>query len=201
MPINLYALKVGTTFECYKLNTFKYNIMKNILLFFALSSIILFSSCEGDPGPPGLDGGLVYAKVFETTVSSYQYNASTNTLNSSFIAFPFEVYESDAVLAYRLSEVDNTVNPPADVWTQLPQSVFYNDGTRDFFQYNFNHTFFDVQFTIEGNFPLTNILPSDAQNQIFRIAVVPAEFAKTNPSMEALLEMMQIENSDVEKIE
>ncbi len=175
--------------------------MKNILLFLALSSTILFTSCEGDPGPPGLDGGLVYGQVFETTVNNYQYDAGTNTLNSSFVGFPFEVFESDAVLAYRLSGKDNTVSPPADIWTQLPQNKFYQVGTGDFFQYNFNHTFFDVQFTIEGNFNLTNILPADTTNQTFRIAVVPAEFAKTNPTMEQVIEMMQVDVSEIDKIQ
>jgi hypothetical protein len=175
--------------------------MKNILLFLALSSTVLFTSCQGDPGPPGLDGGLVYAQVFEANVNGYQYNLDNNTLFSNFYSFPFEVYESDVVLAYRYEGQDTTVNPPADVWTQLPQSVFYNDGTGDFFQYNFNHTFFDVQFTIEGNFNLTNIDPADATNQIFRIAVVPAEYAKTNPSMEDILKVMHADGLQIEKIE
>lgn len=173
--------------------------MKNILLFLALSTTILFISCEGDPGPPGEPGGLIYAQVFETTVNSYDYDASNNTLFSTLRNFPFEVYESDAVLAYRLSGQD--VNPQADVWTQLPQSVFYNDGTGDFFQYNFNHTFISVQFTIEGNFDLTNMAPADATNQVFRIAVVPAEFAKTNPSMKEILEVMRADGSQIENIE
>lgn len=176
--------------------------MKNILLFLALSSTVLFSSCEGDPGPPGQDGGLVYAQVFEATVNSYQYNAGNNTLYSSFYSFPFEVYESDVVLAYRYEGQDDIGNgETADVWTQLPQSVFYNDGTGDFFQYNFNHTFIDVQFTIEGNFDLNNIAPEDATNQIFRIAVVPAEFAKTKPSMNDILEVMRAEGNQIEIIE
>ncbi len=175
--------------------------MKNILLFLTLSTTILFTSCEGDPGPPGEPGGLVYAQVFEVS-STFSYNDyPENTYSSPLYTFPFEVFESDVVLVYRLSGQDNSVNPPADVWTQLPQNVFYNDGTGDFFQYNFNHTFFDIQFSIEGNFDLTNIEPADISNQIFRVAVVPAEFASTNPSMKELLQMMQVDESQIEKIE
>lgn len=175
--------------------------MKNIILFLALSSSIIFSSCQGDPGPPGPAGGVEYAKVFETNVRSYQYDSGYNQLYSSLISYPFTVYESDAVLAYRLSGSDDTVNPPADVWTQLPQSVFYNDGTGDFFQYNFNASFTSIQFTIEGNFLLNNIDPDDASNQIFRIAVVPAEFARTNPSMEKVLEVMRANEGTIKTIE
>lgn len=176
--------------------------MKNILLFLALSTTILFTSCEGDPGPPGKDGGLLYAQVFETTVNSFTYDASKNQLYSTFRAFPFEVFESDVVIAYHYEGQGNIGNnETADVWTQLPQSVFYDDGTGDFFQYNFNHTFIDVQFTIEGNFELTNIAPEDATNQIFRIAVIPAEYARTNPSMEDILEVMRADGSQIEIIE
>ncbi len=176
--------------------------MKNIILFLALSTTIIFTSCTGDTGPPGPAGGLVYANVFETTVSVYDYDAEFNQLYSGFYAFPFTVYESDVVLAYRYSGQTSLGNgETADIWTQLPQSVFYNDGTGDFFQYNFNHTFVDVQFTIEGNFPLTNIAPGDSRNQIFRIAVVPAEFAKTNPSMEDILEVMKTTDAEINIIE
>lgn len=175
--------------------------MKKFIFFLALSSTILFTACKGDPGPPGYDGQDFLAQVFETTVNNYQYDSVNNQLFSSVRNFPFTVYESDAVLAYRWSGEDNTVNPHADVWTLMPQSVFYTDGTGDFIQYNFNHSFISVQFTIEGNFPLTNIASSDATNQRYRIAVVPSEYAKTNPSMEDLMEVMKMNDSEIEKIE
>jgi hypothetical protein len=175
--------------------------MKNILFFLALSSTVLFSSCEGDPGPPGQDGGLVFANVFEVSPAFSYSDYPENIYFTSVYNYPFEVYESDVVLVYRLSGQDNTVSPPADIWTQLPQSIYYQDGTGDIFQYNYNSTFISVQFTIEGNFDLTNIDPNDVNGQTFRVAVVPAEFAKTNPSMRDILEVMEADGSQIEKIE
>ena len=175
--------------------------MKNILLFLALSSTVLVSSCEGDPGPPGQDGGLVYANVFEVSPAFSYSDYPENLYFTSVYNYHFEVYESDVVLVYRLSGQDNTVSPPADIWTQLPQSIYYQDGTGDIFQYNYNSTFISVQFTIEGNFDLTNIDPNDVNGQAFRVAVVPAEFAKTNPSMRDILEVIQADGLQIEKIE
>lgn len=175
--------------------------MKNLLLFFALSTTILFISCQGDPGPPGMDGDNILGKVTEVT-TNFQYNNDSNTFSTSFYSYPFEVFESDVVLVYRYEGQTTLGNgQKADVWTQLPQSIFYQDGTGDIFQYNFNHTFVDVQFTIEGNFDLLTIGSDFIDNQTFRIAVVPAEYGNANLSMEQLLQMMKMDNSQIEKIE
>lgn len=177
--------------------------MKRILLFLALSSTIIFTSCEGDPGPPGLDGSSILGQVFETTVN-FQYDSGSNTYFTNSVDFPFTVYESDVVLVYHYEgQTDIGNGETADLWTQLPQSVFYLDNSGDVYQYNFNTTFISVQFTIEGNFDLTNIQTNfdPTRNQTFRVAVVPAEFAKTNPSMRDVLEMMKIDGSQIEKIQ
>jgi hypothetical protein len=187
--------KVGTTFVNFRLNLKKYSIMKNILLFLALSSTVLFTSCEGDPGPPGLDGGLVYAQVFETTVN---FNSGNDFEN--LITYPsnVEIYESDAILVYRLVEVIPGNGGPIDVWEQLPQTYFLNQGT---LLYSFDHTFLDLKIFLDGNFDLNTLGTDFTNNQTFRIAVVPAEFAKTNPTMEQVIEMMQVDVSEIEKIQ
>lgn len=175
--------------------------MRNIVLFITMASLVLFSSCRGERGPQGPPGGVDYAQVFEKTVS-YSYDSANNQLFTDFYSFPFTVYESDVVLGFHYEGQTNIGSgQTADVWTPLPQNVFYNDGTGDFFQYNFNHTFIDVQFTIEGNFQLSNIDPNHSQNQTFRIAVVPSEFAKRNPSMSEILEVMKSSGNTIEIIE
>ena len=192
--------KVGTTFVNFRLNLKKYSIMKNILLFLALSSTVLFTSCEGDPGPPGQDGVSFLGQVFETPVN-FQYDSGANNFSSPYISFPFTVYESDVVLVYRYEgQADIGGGQTADVWSPLPQNIFYNNG--DIIQYIFTNTFVDIQMLIEGNFDLSTLNdPGVLNNQTFRIAVVPAEFAQTNPTMKELLQMMQKDASQIEKIE
>lgn len=175
--------------------------MKHIAIFLAIATSILLSSCEGDPGPPGQDGINILGKVFETT-ENFTLDFGNNQYFSRFITYPFEVFESDAILVYRLQATeplqDGTV---ADVWTQLPQSVFFNDGTADIFQYNFNHTFLDVQLTIEGNFDLSNIGNNAISNQTFRIVAVPVDFATADLSMEDALRLIEIDALEIEVIQ
>ena len=146
--------------------------MKKLLLLPILISLA-FVSCEGDPGPPGppgldgLDGGLLLAQVFE-------YEADFNAGNNYSALFEFpsnvEVFESDVVLAYALVGVDGDV----DIWEPLPRTLFFNEGI---LMYGYDHTFVDINFFLDGTIDLGLLDASYTQNQIFRVAVVPAEFA------------------------
>lgn len=171
--------------------------MKNILLFLALSSTILFSSCEGDPGPPGQDGGLYFAQVFEKTVN-FQVDSQSG-LPTAVIGFPVEVYESDVVLVYRLEKQVDVNGQTFDSWSPLPQNFFFSNG--DILQYIFNHTLFDAEIQVDGNFDTTTSGPGFLDNQTFRVAVIPSEYAKTNPSMEDILEVMYENGNQIERIE
>lgn len=172
--------------------------MKNILLFLALSSTILFTSCTGDTGPPGPAGGLVYAKIFEKTVDFQLDNQSG--LPTSIIGIPVEVYESDAILVYRLEKQVDINGEVFDAWSQLPQNFFLANG--DILQYIFNHTIYDVEIQIDGNFDTSTLIGTNfARNQTFRIAVVPAEYSKANVSMIELLDVMQSTEAEINIIE
>jgi hypothetical protein len=172
--------------------------MKNILLFLALSSTILFTSCEGDPGPPGLDGGLLYAQVFEKTVD-FQVDSQTG-LPTAVIGFPIEVFESDVVLVYRLEKELNINGEIFDAWSPLPQNFFFTNG--DIIQYIFNHTLFDAEIQIDGNFDVSTFNDPDfVDNQTFRVAIVPAEYATANLTMDQLEQMLSVSGSNIEIIE
>ncbi|MCF6306891.1 MAG: collagen-like protein [Flavobacteriaceae bacterium] len=162
--------------------------MKNLFLLLAISFTFLISSCEGPPGPPGPPGDSLLGQVFEANV--------TFTIGNDFrrkVDFPNDliVYESDVVLVYLLEDVVNGF----DVWSQLPQIYFLNQGT---LLYTFEHTFVDVDIFLDANFNLNSLDPVFTDDQIFRIAVLPAEYANADLSMDELMSNLQIETSDIE---
>ncbi|GGD93197.1 collagen-like protein [Planktosalinus lacus] len=145
-------------------------------LFFTLAiSIFFLSSCEGPQGPPGLDGINILGQTFERTVD-FQYNNQSG-LQEVLIEIPnsVEVYESDAILVYRL---EGQLPDNVDLWSLIPQNFFLGNG--DIIQYVYNHSFFDVQILIDGNFDLFTLGPAFTQNQTFRFVVVPSNFASTS---------------------
>ena len=147
-----------------------------ILLAFALA---VLTSCVGEPGPPGPpgeDGDSFLGSVFEIEgdfTSSNDY--------SLFFEFPntIEVFESDVVLVYILwDQTEDNSGQPVDIWRLIPQSVVFNND--DILQYNYDHTFFDVEIFLDGTVDF-EALPSEYVNeQIFRIAILPADYAMSN---------------------
>jgi hypothetical protein len=149
-------------------------IMRPIFLsLFSLS--FLFLSCEGPEGPPGVPGVNILGKVIEVSVDLDQGNGYQQVVT---LPLDVEVFESDAILVYRHEGVFDT----ADIWTPLPTTYF--NGSGGTFLYTFNHTYFDVKFFLDGNFDLNTLGSQWTQNQLFRIAIVPAEYGNADWSME-----------------
>ncbi len=146
--------------------------MKKFIVLIISLALISCEGPQGPPGPPGFDGINILGNVFEANVTFSPGNGY-----SSLIPFPnnYEVFESDVVMVYLLEEQVSDPSGPIDVWTPLPQSFFLNDGSQ--VVYNFNHTFLDVNLFLDGNVNLNSLGPGFTNNQIFRIAVLPAEFA------------------------
>ena len=150
------------------------NIMVHIFLSpFGLS--FLFLSCEGPEGPPGAPGVNILGKVIEVSVDLDQGNGYQQIVT---LPLDIEVFESDAILVYRHEGIFDT----ADIWTPLPTTYF--DAGGGTFLYTFNHTYFDVKFFLDGNFNLNTLGSEWTQNQLFRIAIVPAEYGDGSWSME-----------------
>ncbi|MFK5983506.1 MAG: hypothetical protein QM499_11375 [Flavobacteriaceae bacterium] len=164
--------------------------MKNLFLLLAISATLIFSSCEGPQGPPGPPGYESLGQVFEANITFAPGNNY-----SRLITYPssVEVFESDVVLVYLLEDVVNG----NDVWSQLPQTYFLNQGT---LLYTFDHTFLDVNIFLDANFNLNTLGSDFTDDLIFRIAILPAEYANANANltMDELMYSLQIETSDIE---
>lgn len=160
--------------------------MKKIMLLLFVSAIFL--GCEGPQGPQGYDGpqgpqgppgptGDI-SQVFEVSKTF----TKTNSFRELF-AFPpskITVLDSDVVLVYLLWEEVEENNKVVKIWRALPQTVFIQN--KGIFAYNFDFTTADVSFFLEGNFDLSTLTPNYLQNQIFRVVVVPADFASARKS-------------------
>lgn len=157
--------------------------MKKISLLLVLAFIVL--SCTGDRGPMGPQG--VQGETGDFLIGTvFEVEGDFTAQNDYSFSFEFppdevEVFESDVVLVYLLEEVISDSTGPIDVWTPLPNSFFFNDGSQ--LVYNFNHTFFDVNIFLDGNVDFKTVPNDFLLDQVFRIAIIPADFAELNPNI------------------
>ena len=153
--------------------------MKKLSLFL-LCSVVMFMSCEGPVGPPGFDGfdgfdgadgadgadGLI-GTIFEVEATfapdGYEFLVD--------IPVEIEVFDTDIVMAYVLSGVDNDL----DIWEPLPQTLFFGN---EILLYGFDHTLADVRFFLDGTIDLNSLEALYTDNIVFRVAVIPAAFAE-----------------------
>ena len=148
-------------------------IMKKLLLIPIISLFIISCVSEiGPPGPPGQDGidGInILGQIFEAQVDFTADNGF-----EVFIEFPsqIEVFDTDVVIAYILVGIDNGV----DIWEPLPQTLFFEDGI---LLYGYNYTFNDIVFFLDGTVSIADLNPELTQDIIFRVAIIPADAAKS----------------------
>lgn len=181
--------------------------MKKTALLLAGLVLAIFSSCEGPvgpPGPPGFDGldGQDGINILGT-VLEIEGTFSFDNDYRIFYEFPqtVEVFESDVVLVYILWEqVDDGNGELIDVWRLLPQTRFLDQGL---LQYNYDHTFFDVSVFLESDFDLATLSPGDTDNQVFRIAIMPAEFGQNSKldrsNLDAVMRSLQISEEEIRR--
>lgn len=152
--------------------------MKKISSIILLFVTVFIISCEGPMGPPGEDGDALIGTIFEM---EGDFKASNKY--ELFFDFPnnFEIYETDVVLVYILWDVVTVNGKKTDLWRLLPQTVVLDEGV---LQYNFDYTVNDVRVFLEGTIPFSTLLPAETQDQVFRIAVLPADFIAGKKSTE-----------------
>lgn len=155
---------------------------KYLILSLSLLAVLLIS-CTNDDDNNFVDTDTdTIGQTFEVgnidfeTTDGFQANVNVVVPNS------IVVFNSDVPLVFVLDPILTAENG-VDVFEPLPRTFFFNNG--GFAQYRFNFIF-DEQ---TGIFDLDLILESDdfdalgndfTQNQVFRIVVVPAEFAQTH---------------------
>ncbi len=185
--------------------------MKKTSLFFSALAVVFMISCEGPagpPGPPGFDGfdGLDGQDGVNILGTVFEIEGSFTPANdySLFYEFPttVEVFESDVVLVYILWDLtEDTNGDPVDIWRLLPQTRLLNQGI---LQYNFDHTFFDVSVFLESDFDLGTLQPGDTDNQIFRIAILPADYGATGKldtsNIDAVMRTLNVTENEVQRI-
>lgn len=154
--------------------------MKKIKVIILLFVSVFVLSCEGPMGPPGEDGTSLIGTVFEM---EGDFTPSNNY--KLYFDFPlsFEIYDTDVVLVYILWDVVTVNGKQTDVWRLLPQTIVLNAGV---IQYNFDYTVNDVKIFLETTIPVNNLLPAETQDQVFRIAVLPADFVAGKKSSEII---------------
>jgi hypothetical protein len=139
--------------------------MKRIILLLAIVGTFAFQGCAGPEGPQGETGYSTEAEVFEVTAS---FSAANNF--SRLVTLNPPIQSSDMVLVYRLFDVVGG----QDVWRSLPQTVYLPQGELD---YNFDFTRNDINVFLDSNFDLTTLSTTWAQNQVFRVVIIPGYFS------------------------
>jgi hypothetical protein len=178
--------------------------MSKKLSILVLLFVGLLTSCIGDigpQGPPGFDGfdgqdgldgadGLI-GSIFEveatfTEADAYEFFADIPT--------SIDIFDTDVVIAYTLSGVDDGV----DIWEPLPQTLFFGN---DILLYGYDYTVADVRFFLDGTIDLTTLDALYTDNILFRVAVIPADFAATinTANFNEVMSAMKIDN--VERVQ
>jgi len=186
--------------------------MKKLSILFLPLLLFAVFACEGPVGPPGPQGqqgpkgdtGEPGVNILGTV---FDIEADFNSENeySTLFTFPpdeIEVFESDVVLVYILWEVtEDSDGNPLPIWRLMPQTIFLEDGS---FQYNFDHTYFDVSIFLDGVYDFSTLGSDWTQNQTFRVVVVPADFASANgrydySNYEATIQRFELDDTQVKK--
>ncbi len=173
-------------------NLIKIYIMKKIITLFAFVSFLAVSSCttSDDFNEDNDTIGVTYE-------NQNAYNFTINNDYSYSFSFPRRLVESDVVLVYRFDGVDNSGRP---VWQSLPETYYFENGTRDFsFKYVFTYDYVNVY--LDGNDPGT--IPADYRlDQYFRIVVVPSDFAATvdTSNYTEVMNTLKLSENQVKKV-
>ena len=189
--------------------------MKKFSLVLGGLIVALFMACTGPQGPPGFDGfdGLDGLNGRDGQDGQDGINILGQVLDIErsftpennfeiFYEFPqtVEVFETDVVLVYLLwAQTEDGNGEAVDIWRLMPQTRILDQGL---LQYNYDHTFLDVNLFLESDFDLTTLPPGDTDNQVFRIAILPAEMTQSKldtSNIHAVMGRLNISEEDIKR--
>jgi hypothetical protein len=175
----------------------KIEIMKRLILLFALIGMTTLSSCDGDPGPRGPQGPAgIESEVFELRNIDFELNLENEY--TIFQELNPVIFNSDNILIYRMS---GTINPQTPIWQLIPRTLFLT-GAFAGEELDYDYDFSAVDFTIYagGTYDLSET-PQFIRNQTFRIVIIPGFFSKM-PSLDyndydSVIKVFDIDDSKV----
>lgn len=157
--------------------------MKSRLHHIGLAFLILTISCTEYYGEPGLPGpvGPVGPTGPQGAAGESGYVFEYSDINfvgpeyEVFLNFPdgFETLVTDVSLVYFLWEVQEVDGEVIEIWRQLPQQVFTENGL---LQYNFDFSLYDVRLFLDGEFNLDFLTAIDTDDWVARVVIVPGNF-------------------------
>ena len=187
--------------------------MKKFSLVFGVFLTLFLVSCEGPIGPPGFDGidgrdgqngqdgedGPIFeAAAFEIEMD-FVLNTDANIYEFGPELYPTDItlIKDDVVLIYRLEEV----NDGLDVWRQLPQPFFAEDGLMF---YNFDFTQTDFGLFVEPEFDANLISLDLVQAQVFRVVIIPGNLGTSSKmdrsNISSVLNALDIDEQNIQRI-
>ncbi len=171
--------------------------MKKLFTGLLLSGFFIFQSCEGPPGPPGLpgpagqDGINLLSEVFEVEVDFTAENGY-----EAVFEFDPPIFDDDVVMVYLEWEtIDNN-----RIWRALPQTIFLEEGV---LVYNFDFSTIDFRLFLDPTFEPQLLGIDWTENQVFRIVIIPGEFANARIDLndyEAVMKLLNATEEDVVKL-
>lgn len=169
--------------------------MKKILTLFVFLGLFGFSGCSNDDSDNDLDNDTI-SYVFE--VNKINFSATFNS--ETYVGFDSKVYTGDVVLVYRYDGADSQTGK--DIWTPLPESHYYPDGTL-YFGYKFDFTQDNVRIFIDGFGLNVNPIPSNfVVDQIFRIVIVPGDdgINMNKTDYYTIIEKINLDNNKIKRL-
>ncbi len=181
----------------YHLKSLKNYIMKKITLLLAFIGMITLQGCTVNEVQDTVDNDTI-AEVFELK----NINFSFDTTSGKYFIYRNlnpQIYASDNILIYRMSDVINSSTP---VWQLIPRTLYLNAGELD---YDFDFSRVDFTIYAVGTYNLANT-PQYINNQTFRIVIIPGFFSSRSSNQvdfndyDSVIEAYGINTKNIKRI-